>query len=138
MSFKLDPKLQNDCIILGSLTLCQVLLMNNSNYQWLILVPSLSDIVEITDLNKQQREILTEEINVVAEMLQQHFKPYKLNIAMLGNVVRQFHVHIVARNQGDETWPNPVWGRVTNVKPYDDGLKLIEILNNITDFKGNI
>lgn len=116
--FKLDSKLEADTFFVADLKNCRLLLMNNCNYPWLILVPRQPDLVELTDLDFAiQTEILSE-INLVVEILQKIFSPYKLNIAMLGNVVRQLHIHVIARFENDKAFPRPVWGEAR--APYSD------------------
>lgn len=107
--FKLDETLQKDTFFIADLKICRVLLMNNANFPWLILVPKISNAVELLDLDFQTQCQVLQEINIVGEILQTTFKPYKLNIAMLGNVVRQLHIHVIARFQDDTAFPRPVW-----------------------------
>lgn len=108
--FALDPRLAADCGLVGDLALSRVLLMNDSRYDWLILVPRQPGAVELTDLEEAAHLVLTREIRAVSRALQQHAAPLKINVAALGNMVRQLHVHIVARRGDDAAWPGPVWG----------------------------
>lgn len=85
--------------------------MDNSHYPWIILVPERPYITEITDLTLAGRSLLVEETAVMAKLLQELYQPDKINIASLGNVVPQFHTHIIARFKNDLTWPDPVWGK---------------------------
>jgi diadenosine tetraphosphate (Ap4A) HIT family hydrolase len=116
--FTLDPKLAADTLFLGQLRLSQVLLMNNQDFPWLILVPQLEGIIEWTDLTAEDRYQLMDEITLVSDILRESFKVDKLNIASLGNIVSQCHVHVVGRRHEDAAWPAPVWGR--NSTPYAD------------------
>lgn len=116
--FILDKRLESDSFIIADLALCQVLLMNNVNYPWLILVPKIVDAVELTDLSFEQQTTILSEINLVAKILQKKFSPYKLNIGALGNIVRQLHIHVIARFKDDKAFPNPVWG--AEAKKYDE------------------
>ena len=116
-SFKLHPRLQQDCIGLGRFELCQLLLMNDSQYPWFILVPEIADIKEIYQLSKTNRQLLAEESNYLSENLAQLYTPDKLNIAAIGNLVPQLHIHHIARYQTDIAWPAPVWGQF-NAIPY--------------------
>jgi len=109
-TFVLHPQLTNDTILIGDLSLCRVLLMNDSRYPWLILVPKINDICDITEIGAAERVLLFDEISRTAEKLKENFKPDHLNIAMLGNVVPQLHCHIIARFETDHAWPKPVWG----------------------------
>lgn len=109
-NFVLHPQLENDTFFIGSLDLTDVLLMNDIRYPWLILVPRLNNIFDITDLCEENRQTLMKEINFVASLVKQQYQPEKLNIAMLGNVVPQLHCHIIARFTDDFAWAKPVWG----------------------------
>ena len=110
MSFKLDPILERDSHYLTELKLCQIRLIDNSNYPWLILVPMKNNIIEITDLQQSDYDLFNWEIRKVAKILQDKFRPDKLNIATIGNVVSQLHVHIIARFRNDKLFPKTVWG----------------------------
>ncbi len=90
--------------------MCRVLLIDNALVPWFILVPE-TDCAEIIDLGAASQAVLLQEINLVAGFVKRRFVPYKLNIAAIGNVVRQLHVHIVGRYQDDYAWPGVVWGR---------------------------
>lgn len=107
----LHPQLQKDCIVIGYFKLCFLLLMNDSRYPWYILVPARKDIREIYQLSNQDRALLIEESSSFAEILQQHTQAEKLNIAAIGNLVQQLHIHHVARFKDDAAWPAPVWGK---------------------------
>ena len=115
--FSLDPRLAADGIGLGDLPLSRLLLMNDATYPWLILVPRRGGLVELTDLDAAERHLLMDEIALVSEALKAVTRPVKLNVAALGNMVRQLHVHVVARFEGDPAWPGPIWGRVP-ARPY--------------------
>ena len=108
--FKLDPRLEADTLSVAKLGLCELRLMNDSRWPWLILIPQRAGIVEFLDLTPLDQTMLSFEVGLVAKT----FKPFtqckKLNIATIGNVVEMFHCHIVARNEGDANWPKPVWG----------------------------
>lgn len=119
--FELHPQLAKDCFIVGDLELCQVLLMNDCQYPWLILVPKKAGLSEILQLGEAEQRVLLKEINAVNTVLQQVFAPDKLNMAALGNMVPQLHIHCIARFTQDVAWPKPVWG-VVEAKPYDEGL----------------
>ena len=109
--YQLHPRLQQDTVYLGQLTLCDVLLMNDARYPWVILVPRREDLTETYQLNeKDQQQLMTESV-FVAKQLSSLVGADKMNIAALGNVVSQLHIHHVARYQTDEAWPAPVWGK---------------------------
>lgn len=117
--FILDKKLQKDCIFIKDLKLSQLLLMNDSNYPWLILVPRKKNLTEIIDLDQDDQIILLSEINYVSKILKKHLNVDKINIASLGNVVSQLHIHIIGRYFNDISYPKPIWGQVNSVK-YDE------------------
>ena len=117
--FILDKKLQKDCIFIKDLELSQLLLMNDSNYPWLILVPRKKNLTEIIDLDQDDQIILLSEINYVSKILKKHLNVDKINIASLGNVVSQLHIHIIGRYFNDISYPKPIWGQVNSVK-YDE------------------
>lgn len=127
--FKLDSRLQNDTHFVCDLTLCRVLLMNDSQFPWLILVPMQNDVAEIIDLSEAQQHTLLKESAVVQNVMKNRFAPFKLNVAAIGNVVRQLHVHHVARFENDVAWPKPVWGNQPTVAYSDDeARKLVKAL----------
>ena len=116
--WQLDQTLRADTIAIGDLALCRVLLNDDGNYPWLILVPRRDGLVELTDLDESGRTTLMQEIAQVSAALKTHTRCHKLNVAALGNVVAQLHVHIIARFRTDPAWPNPVWGKVKRI-PYE-------------------
>jgi diadenosine tetraphosphate (Ap4A) HIT family hydrolase len=109
MAFTLHPKLAEDGVAFGSLALCRLLLMRRADFPWIILVPAVPGAREITDLSLTQRHTLMDEITAMSQAMQAAFQPHKLNVAALGNVVPQLHVHIIARFDNDAAWPQPVW-----------------------------
>ena len=133
--FQIDPILAKDTTELKTiggvpLSLCYAGLMNDKRYPWIILVPKQTGLVDMTDLSQKDQHQLMDEISVVTTMMKQSFNPFKLNIAALGNMVRQLHIHIITRQQQDHAWPNPVWG-IGDAEPYkEDELKeMISKLN---------
>ena len=116
-SFVLDPTLDTDTHAIGDLALCRVLLMDDARFPWLILVPRQPDLADLADLNEADRQVLMQEITLASEVLKAVFNPDKLNVAALGNQVRQLHIHVIARFVSDEAWPKPVWGIGTR-QPY--------------------
>lgn len=117
--FNLDPRLDNDTHHIMSFTLCDALLMNDARYPWVILVPRKIGLTELYQLTEQEQQQLTIESNTVAQKLAGLVSADKMNVAALGNVVSQLHIHHVARYIGDETWPDPVWGKGEAV-PYSE------------------
>jgi len=110
MSFTLHPALKKDCIELGQLELCRVLLMNDSQFPWLILVPERENITEIYQLSYEEQQQLIRESSYIAEQLTTLYRADKMNIAALGNMVPQLHIHHVVRYKTDKAWPAPIWG----------------------------
>ena len=108
--FELDPRLNNDTLLLGEFPLSQLLLVKDNRYPWCILVPKVVAVTEIYQLSVPQQQQLTAESACVAQTLMQLFAGDSMNIAALGNVVSQLHIHHVVRYQNDYSWPGPIWG----------------------------
>lgn len=108
--FVLDPRLEVDTAPVTGLWLSELRLMNDARFPWLILVPRVAGAVEFLDLKPEDRAALCEEITAVSEAMTLVTGCDKLNVAAIGNIVRQLHVHVVARFAGDAAWPGPVWG----------------------------
>ncbi|MBD2859792.1 HIT domain-containing protein [Spongiibacter sp. KMU-158] len=108
--FSLHPRLAEDTFVVGDLPLCRVLLMNDSQYPWLILVPREENLRELHQLSWASQQQFLRESNLAASLLEQLFRAEKLNLAALGNMVPQLHFHHIARFQDDPAWPGPVWG----------------------------
>ena len=114
--FTLDPRLETDSIPVTEFALCTVRLMNNARFPWLILIPREAERREITDLTHEMQHQLIEEIAFASRSLQAVTGAHKMNVAALGNMVPQLHVHVIGRFEGDPAWPGPVWG--TGGEPY--------------------
>jgi diadenosine tetraphosphate (Ap4A) HIT family hydrolase len=119
MIFQLHPQLQQDCISIGRFELCRLLMMNDSQYPWFILVPEIADVSELYQLSKIQRSLLMEESCYLAENMARLFKADKMNVANIGNIVAQLHIHHIARYKTDIAWPLPVWGKFPAI-PYTE------------------
>lgn len=136
--FEVHPQLKKDCIVVGKFPLSSLLLKNDKTFPWFILVPMREGIEEAYQLGEDDQLQLSRESCYLAEKLAARFKADKMNIAAIGNIVPQLHVHHIVRYRSDPVWPNPVWGR-TQAQPYDaDGLRLMhsklrQILKN--DFR---
>ena len=115
--FVLHEQLQADTLPVGRLSLSRLRLMNDATYPWLILVPERTAVSELFDLDATDRAALIEEVALVSRALTAMLQPDKLNVAAIGNIVPQLHVHLVARFRSDPVWPAPVWGR-TPPHPY--------------------
>ncbi len=117
--FELHPRLNEDCITIGSFPLCQLLLMNDCNYPWFILVPQREGIREIFELSEADQQQLLSESSLLSKFIARHFKADKINVAALGNMVPQLHIHHIGRFETDPAWPAPVWGHAPAV-PYSE------------------
>ena len=120
-TFVLHPQLENDTFLLASLPLCELMLMNDSNYPWIILVPRRVGLTELVGLSTDEQQLFLLESNAVSQLLQTRFSAFKLNVAALGNIVSQLHIHHIARFENDASWPKPIWG-VVAVQPYTESL----------------
>ncbi|SEL68270.1 Diadenosine tetraphosphate (Ap4A) hydrolase [Colwellia chukchiensis] len=117
--FQLHPQLANDCVVLTDLPLSQLLLCNDSAYPWFILVPKVEGIEDIYQLDWQQQQQLLNESSMLSEVLMQEFNGDKMNVAALGNVVPQLHLHHIVRFKNDPSWPKPIWGQQA-LTPYTE------------------
>ncbi|MBI36509.1 MAG: hypothetical protein CL568_02880 [Alphaproteobacteria bacterium] len=131
--FKVDPKLAEDTIEINRLHFCRVLLMNDSNYPWLILVPQIKNIRELHELPPECFKGVFSEITFISKEMEKLFKPDKLNVAALGNQVSQLHIHIIARFKNDAAWPLPVWG-ANPIKKYGED----ELETLISEIQANL
>jgi diadenosine tetraphosphate (Ap4A) HIT family hydrolase len=116
MSFDLDPRLAADTLFAGHLALCEVRLMDDVRFEWLVLVPRRPGVRELHDLAADDLARLVGEVTAASRLLSAR-GAHKVNVGALGNLVPQLHVHVVARHPGDEAWPGPVWGAGTR-RPY--------------------
>jgi len=116
--FKLDTRLKGDSHPVVTLGLCRLRLMDDARWPWLLLVPQRAGLVEIFDLSPLDQTLLTFETDLVAKALKHLTGCTKINVGSLGNQVRQLHVHVIARREGDAAWPGPVWGHGER-EPYE-------------------
>ncbi len=130
-AYALHPQLAADTHPVTTLGLCELRLMDDCNYPWLVLVPRVADARELIDLDAAQRTAVVTDIDAASHLLRDAFAPFKLNVAALGNLVPQLHVHVIARFEDDPAWPAPVWGRVAAC-PYPPEL-LVERINLLRD-----
>lgn len=142
MPFELHPRLAQDTLEVGDLPLCRVLLMDDLAYPWCILVPQRTAIREIHHLDPSDQLQLLQEISGVSAAMESAFNADKMNVAALGNVVPQLHLHIIARFEADPVWPAPVWGKLP-AQPYPLAerkqriLKLHAAFATLQDFKAS-
>lgn len=127
----LDSKLECDSTFLLNLELCQVRLHHNAAFPWILLIPQRKLAVEVIDLTPTDQQTLMKEIALSSHVMRDLFHPEKLNIANLGNIVSQLHIHIIARYDKDKAWPEPIWNSGVN-ENYDDVEKATRIVS-ITD-----
>jgi len=128
--FQLHKRLAADTHHLGYSRLCEILLMNDSTWPWIILVPAVPDIREIYQLDHKQQVRLLEESSTLSQGMMELFSGDKMNVAALGNMVPQLHLHHIVRFEGDPAWPGPVWGKQPPVSYTDD--ELAEIRGKLT------
>jgi diadenosine tetraphosphate (Ap4A) HIT family hydrolase len=108
----LHPQLEKDCFVVGRFPLCALLLLNDANYPWFILVPQRENITEIHQLSEEDQRQLIKESSQLATCIEIEFNADKINIAALGNMVPQLHIHHIVRYKTDPAWPAPVWGKL--------------------------
>ena len=127
---EIDERLAFDSLLIGQLEACQVRLMDDCRWPWLILLPMRPGLVELHDLSPREHIVVAREIAGVSKALKQTTGALKINIGALGNIVRQLHVHVVARKEGDPGWPGPVWG-FGERRPYaaDDRTRIVNKMN---------
>ncbi len=132
--FVLHPQLMKDCFVIGRFSLCQLLIMNDRTYPWFILVPARENVSEIFQLSATDQALLWHESGLLSETLYRHFTADKMNIAALGNVVPQLHIHHIVRYKNDPAWPAPVWGKLS-AEPYPEN-ELQKLLTNLLPVLG--
>ena len=106
----LNEELAKNSRFVTDLPLCEVRIQNEARFPWILLIPKRDNIVEIIDLSIEDQEQLLKELRIASKVMQESFDADKLNIGALGNIVKQLHVHVIARYETDLAWPNPVWG----------------------------
>lgn len=109
--FVLDSRLAQDSLVMGDFPLCRLLLMNDRQYPWFILVPKREAVSELFQLDQSDQQLLWQETTQLAETLKDTLAADKMNIATLGNMVSQLHMHVIVRRKDDVAWPAPVWGK---------------------------
>jgi diadenosine tetraphosphate (Ap4A) HIT family hydrolase len=130
--FSVDPVIEQNSIFIKNLGLSSLYLKNDKENPWFILVPRKIGAVELVDLNHEEQSILMEETTIVSEFLKSHYRPHKLNVGSLGNIVRQLHFHIIARYPTDRAWPGPIWGSPTTNE--FDANEIENLKSNFFDF----
>lgn len=129
--FQLHPRLAEDSIVIGRFDLSLLLLSKDANYPWCILVPQVEDVFEIHHLSEAEQIQLIRESSRLSEVMTSLFDAHKMNVAALGNVVRQLHVHHIARFEEDAAWPQPIWGKIpAKAYAHDELAERIKRLQN--------
>lgn len=124
MLFKLDERLSSSSFKITDLALCEVRLKNNKNYPWLILIPRVENtFTEIFELDRDQQNNLMNEMTIVSRCLKKQFRPDKINIGSLGNIVSQLHIHVIARFKQDALWPHSVWQENLKEEAYSEAAR---------------
>lgn len=138
MNFELDSRIENDSVFLCDWPLSQVRLHRNAAFPWLMLMPRRADMREIIDLGEEDQWQLLREIRFASQVLQDVYRPTKLNVANLGNVVAQLHVHVIARFEADPAWPGPVWNSGVSEIHSDEELaaEVTKFQSLLQDFPG--
>ncbi|MCG8489995.1 MAG: HIT domain-containing protein [Sneathiellales bacterium] len=132
MSFTLDPRLEKDTVAIGKVGLCQILLMKDARFSWIIIVPEIPGLTELHELQGSDYKDVMTLVHTLSSEMKARLSAHKMNVAALGNMVPQLHIHIIARIEGDAAWPSPVWGVGTAVPYTDIALeRQIETFNSI-------
>ena len=129
--FELDGRIARDSDLIATLDLCQLRIQNDSRWPWLVMVPQRADMTEIFELSEADQAHLSAEVNQVSAALKATTGATKINVGALGNIVRQLHVHVIARFEGDANWPGPIWG-YGSAEPYD-GEKMQALMNRLME-----
>nr|WP_244476115.1 HIT family protein [Rhizobium sp. Leaf306] len=127
----MDGRIARDSDLIATLDLCQLRIQNDSRWPWLVMVPQRADMTEIFELSEADQALLSAEVNHVAAALNAITGATKINVGALGNIVRQLHVHVIARFEGDANWPGPIWG-YGSAEPYD-GEKMQALMNRLME-----
>lgn len=130
MSFPIDQRLLDNSFELGDWPLSRVLLKNNANYPWFVLIPRIENISDITQLSQQSRYLLMDEISQLSTIVRTYFKPDKINLGSLGNQVPQLHFHVLGRFMTDKQWPYGIWQKEVDSEPYTTEA-LLPLLHNL-------
>lgn len=135
----LHPQLEKDCFVLGQFPLCTLLLLNDANYPWFILVPQREGITEIHQLSDEDQQQLMRESSQLAAAIEKAFNADKINIAAIGNMVPQLHIHHIVRYKTDPAWPAPVWGKIEAIPYLDEEVKILRsyIFQGLSELVGS-
>lgn len=131
-NFTVDPELEKNSYFVTDLELSKVYIKNDKENPWFVLIPKKMHATELMDLTHEEQCILMEEITMVSDFLKNFYKPSKLNVGALGNMVRQLHIHVIARYENDRAWPQALWG--TTPSQIFEEVELENIRSNFQDF----
>jgi diadenosine tetraphosphate (Ap4A) HIT family hydrolase len=131
--FAVDPALEKDSYLIADLELSKLYVKNDKENPWFVLVPRKINAVELIDLSHEELCMLMEEVTIVSEFLKNYYQPFKLNIGTLGNIVRQLHIHVLARYENDRAWPQALWGSTPSL--YFEQVELENIKSNFQEFR---
>jgi diadenosine tetraphosphate (Ap4A) HIT family hydrolase len=132
-NFVVDPKLEENSYLIADLQLSKLYVKDDKENPWFVLVPKKMNATELTDLNHEEQCILMEEVTIVSEFLKNYYNPDKINIGALGNIVRQLHVHVLARYESDRAWPQALWGTMPSL--HFEQVELENIKSNFQEFQ---
>jgi diadenosine tetraphosphate (Ap4A) HIT family hydrolase len=130
--FNIDPQLEVNSIFIADLELSKLYLKNDKENPWFVLIPKKVNASELVDLNHEEQCILMEEVTTVSDFLKRFYQPTKLNVGSLGNIVRQLHIHVIARYENDRAWPQALWG--TTPSQIFEEVELENIRSNFQEF----
>lgn len=111
-NFTIDPELEKNSYFIADLELSKLYIKNDKENPWFVLIPRKGMASELVDLNHEEQCTLMEEITIISDFLKNYYRPFKINVGALGNIVRQLHIHIIARYEKDRAWPQALWGTV--------------------------
>ncbi|MGZ3787407.1 MAG: HIT domain-containing protein [Bacteriovorax sp.] len=131
-AFRVDPELEKNSYLIADLALSRLYVKNDKENPWFILVPRVANASELIDLNHEEQCMLMEEVTIVSDFLRNYYQPFKINIGALGNIVRQLHVHVLARYEDDRAWPQALWG--TEPSLHFEQVELENIKSNFQEY----
>lgn len=130
--FVIDPELEQNSFLIAELELSRLYIRNDKENPWFVLVPRKSKAFELIDLPHEEQCMLMEEVSIVSQFLKTYYQPFKINIGSLGNIVRQLHIHVIARYEHDRAWPQALWGSAPTA--FFEPIELENIKSNFQEF----
>lgn len=132
-NFTVDPELEKNSFFIADLELSKLYLKNDKENPWFVLIPKKTQASELIDLSHEELCLLMEEVTLVSDFLKNFYKPTKLNVGALGNIVRQLHIHVIARYENDRAWPQALWGTAPSL--FFEDIELENIRSNFQEFR---